>query len=107
MKLHKKVQTLDGSQHCPVRKVYEIESVCALLMDSLSMICSYIKNCRHNFLVNNSASITVTVNAPVLQSSINGPLLFNFLSNESVWFIQYSAKVSYAGVINLLKLEAT
>lgn len=27
LKLHKKIQTLHGDQHCPVRMLHEIESV--------------------------------------------------------------------------------
>ena len=72
-------------------------------MDSLTMIWSYLRNCKQNVLVNNSGSITQTVNATVIQGSIRGPLLFNFLSNESVLFIQYAALGSYAGVINLFE----
>lgn len=44
----------------------ETKSVCALLMDSVTMICSYMKNYKQNFLVNNGASITQTVNTTVL-----------------------------------------
>lgn len=48
------------------------------------MIYSYIKSYKQNFLVNNNASITLKVNETVLQDSINGPLVFNFLLNELV-----------------------
>ena len=81
----------------------ETKSVCALLMDSVTMICSYMKNYKQNFLVNNGASITQTVNTTVLWGSIDSLLLFNFLSNDSVLFIQYSSLDIYVGVINLFE----
>ena len=74
---------------------------CGLSKDALTLMCSYLRNCKQKAVINNSASTTQTVIAGVPQGSIDGPLLFNLFINDLVLFIEYTALGNYADDNNL------
>ena len=74
---------------------------CGLSKDALTLMCSYLRNCKEKAVINNSASTTQTVIAGVPQGSIDGPLLFNLFINDLVLFIEYTALGNYADDNNL------
>ena len=69
--------------------------------DTLTLICSYLKNRKQKVAINNSASTTHTVISGVPQGSIDDPLLFNLFINDLVLFIEYRALENYADDNNL------
>ena len=56
--------------------------------DTLTLICSYLKNRKQKVAINNSASTTHTVISGVPQGSIDDPLLFNLFINDLVLFTE-------------------
>ena len=69
--------------------------------DTLTLICSYLKNRKQKVAINNSASTTHTVISGVPQGSIDDPLLLNLFINDLVLFIEYRALENYADDNNL------
>ena len=57
---------------------------------------SYLNNRKQQVQINNKFISGSTVIAGVLQSSIDGPLLFNFFIKYLVFFIQYCTLSNYA-----------
>ena len=69
--------------------------------DTLTLMCSYLKNRKQKVVINNSASTTQTVIARVPQGSIDGLVLFNLFINNLVVFIEYTTLGNYADGNNL------
>ena len=69
--------------------------------NALKLMHSYLNNRKHQVQINNKFISGSTVIAGVLQSSIDGPLLFNFFIKYLVFFIQYCTLSNYANDNNL------
>ena len=74
---------------------------CGLSKDALTLMCSYLRNCKQKAVINNCASTTQTVIAGVPQGSIDGPRFYNLFVNELVLFIEYTTLGNYADYNNL------
>ena len=68
---------------------------------SLSFMCSYLKNRRQRSQINNKFSSLKEEIAGVPQGSIDGPLLFNLFINYLFLFICFSTLTNYADDKNL------
>ena len=73
--------------------------------NALNLMHSYLKNRKQKVQINNKFSLERKVIARVPQGSIDGPLLFNLIINDLVFFIQYSVLSNYADDNNLFVLE--
>ena len=69
--------------------------------ESLSFMCSYLKNRRRRVQINNKFSSLKEVIAGIPQGSIDRPLLFNLLINDLFLFICFSTLSSCADDNNL------
>ena len=65
---------------------------------------SYLNNRKQQVQINNKFSSESTVIAGVPQGSIDGPLLFNLIINNLVFFIQQCTLSNYADNNNLLSM---
>ena len=72
--------------------------------NALKLMHSYLNNRKQQVQINNKFSSESTVIAGVPQGSIDGPLLFNLIINNLVFFIQQCTLSNYADNNNLLSM---
>ena len=72
--------------------------------NALKLMRSYLHNRKQQVQMNNKFSSESTVIAGVPQGSIDGPLLFNLIINNLVFFIQQCTLSNYADNNNLLSM---
>ena len=73
-------------------------------LNAVKLMYSYLKSRKQQFQINDKFSSENIVIAGVSQGSIDGPLHFNLLINDLIFFIQYCTLRNYADDNNLLSM---